>query len=192
MHCEAQSSHYYSGIEVDGVRMRDALAKWRHDPVTTPASNHTYLPCHLKEGDVSDRRCNPTCRGPGLDLYIYPLIVSAACLVLGGIAYFLFIRRHFFAFVVASFPLLSFSLLCPSRGHPHVPQDETVELRVWSSLFSERGAEAAATVVKGSPVDVKDIQGLTPFDFAAHESHAEVCKFLRAVVEERNNAPRSD
>ena len=127
VHCEAQSSHYYSGIEVDGVRMRDALAKWWHDPVTTPASNHTYLPCHLKEGDVSDRRCNPTCRGPGLDLYIYLLIVSAACLVLGGIAYFLFIRRHFFAFVVASFPLLSFSLLCPSRGHPHVPQDETVE-----------------------------------------------------------------
>ena len=66
-HCEAQSSHHFKTIEVDGVRMRDALAKWWHDPVTTPASSHTYLPCYLTEGDVPSRRCNPTCRGPGLD-----------------------------------------------------------------------------------------------------------------------------
>ena len=60
LHCEA-SSGFYDQIAVNGVVMKDAVYKWWHSAVDTPALNNTYLPCHLKTGTVTNRKCNPTC-----------------------------------------------------------------------------------------------------------------------------------
>eukprot|EP00754_Rhynchopus_humris_P014953 Rhum_TRINITY_DN14421_c0_g1::Rhum_TRINITY_DN14421_c0_g1_i5::g.88020::m.88020/K19882/NOTUM; O-palmitoleoyl-L-serine hydrolase len=125
LHCESET-RAFSRIEIDGVRMRDALALWWRDPVTSPAANHTYLPCHLKEGDVSDRRCNSSCPSDSLPLYVYIVIVSCTCLVTGGLAFLLFSHRHFFALVVVAF--LSLPVVCWVCGCPSSPSEEQKKL----------------------------------------------------------------
>ena len=58
-HCEAQTSSDWERFKVNGVSIREALSKWWRSDGTQPATEHTYVPCHLKTS--KPHMCNPTC-----------------------------------------------------------------------------------------------------------------------------------
>eukprot|EP01063_Lacrimia_lanifica_P010154 TRINITY_DN16901_c0_g1_i1.p1 TRINITY_DN16901_c0_g1~~TRINITY_DN16901_c0_g1_i1.p1 ORF type:complete len:468 (+),score=103.24 TRINITY_DN16901_c0_g1_i1:114-1406(+) len=60
LHCAARHAEYHT-VTVAGATTQQALTRWWEAPADAPAAAHLYTPCRYLEGDVPDRRCNPSC-----------------------------------------------------------------------------------------------------------------------------------
>jgi len=60
-HCEALSNPQWSGFEINGVSMQQAVSKWWQSNAD-PSSHHTYSPCLYRSSP--DHTCNPSCLPP--------------------------------------------------------------------------------------------------------------------------------
>eukprot|EP01060_Flectonema_neradi_P011738 TRINITY_DN18743_c0_g2_i2.p1 TRINITY_DN18743_c0_g2~~TRINITY_DN18743_c0_g2_i2.p1 ORF type:complete len:219 (+),score=33.33 TRINITY_DN18743_c0_g2_i2:698-1354(+) len=59
-HCEALHNRSWPVITVNDMTIRLATIKWWESPITTPASENQYTPCHYNPNG-SPKKCNPTC-----------------------------------------------------------------------------------------------------------------------------------
>jgi hypothetical protein len=59
-HCEAQSDGAWTGFQIGGVTMRDAVAAWMDADPSAPAADNTHYDCTYNS--ASPHNCNPSCK----------------------------------------------------------------------------------------------------------------------------------